>query len=603
MKKRISYILSALPVFFACTSQELANEGSGTVSFSIGVETTKAEMSQEDLLSSAVIKIYKADFSGKVREYVYSQMPSQIYLPSDEYRVDVQAGEVVKASAAQASWEQKSYSGSQTFKITAGNASDVKVVAKVCNVISKVTFDATVDEFFTEGYTCKVSLNDDANLVYDASKNGADGFFIASGFEPSLSWTFSGELKKDGSSFSKSGTISAVEGGKRYKLGLKYVEKDGTLSLDLLVDDSTNNIYDNIIFIPTSTGVSSTPSYEVWAGHFTAHADVDESQYDSQKVYFDVRATGSDSWIRVSAQRDAESTYSAVISGLAPVTEYEYRLAVTSLESGEEEYMAATNTITTDVATAIPNGSFETTSNAESSKYKSFYDPSSSDVTLQTKWWGNGNQGSTSVGASYAICYPDSDTYKDGSQSVCLQSRNVVVKFAAGNLFSGHFGDVIGTKGGTVYFGRPFTARPTALRFWMKYTGGIINFANDNVPEDGKKGNYDKASVRIALGTWDYRKYGGDADSPVLVNTTDTSSFVDYSTDASTLAYAEKIVSSDSTNPATDWIQVTLPLDWRDVTKRPTHIIISCASSMYGDYFAGYDDSRLWLDGMELLYE
>lgn len=603
MKKRLSYILSALPVFFACTSQELENEGNGSVSFSIGVETTKAEMSQEDLLSTAVIKIYKADFSGKVREYVYSQMPSQIYLPSDEYRVDVQAGEVVKASAAQASWEQKSYSGSQTFKITAGSKSDVKVVAKVCNVISKVTFDATVDEFFTEGYTCKVSLNDDASLIYDASSNGADGFFIASGFEPSLSWTFSGTLKKDGSSFSKRGSVSAVEGGKRYKLALKYVEKDGTLSLDLLVDDSTNNIYDNIIFIPTSTGVSSTPSYEVWAGHFTAHADVDESQYDSQKVYFDVRATGSDSWIRVSAQRDAESTYSAVVSGLAPLTEYEYRLAVTSLESGEEEYMDAMNTITTDVATAIPNGSFETTSNAESSKYKSFYDPSSSDVTLQTKWWGNGNQGSTSVGASYAICYPDSDTYKDGSQSVCLQSRNVVVKFAAGNLFSGHFGDVIGTKGGTVYFGRPFTARPTALRFWMKYSGGIINFANDNVPEDGKKGNYDKANVRIALGTWDYRKYGGDADSPVLVNTTDTGTFVDYSTDASTIAYAEKVVSSDSTNPATDWIQVTLQLDWRDVTKRPTHIIISCASSMYGDYFAGYENSKLWLDGMELLYE
>lgn len=603
MKKKISYILSALPVFFACTSQELANEGSGTVSFSIGVETTKAEMSQEDLLSSAVIKIYKADFSGKVREYVYSQMPSQIYLPSDEYRVDVQAGEVVKASAAQASWEQKSYSGSQTFKITAGSASDVKVVAKVCNVISKVTFDATVDEFFTEGYTCKVSLNDDASLVYDASKNGADGFFIASGFEPSLSWTFSGVLKKDGSAFSKNGIISAVEGGKRYKLGLKYVEKDGTLSLDLLVDDSTNNIYDNIIFIPTSTGVSSTPSYEVWAGHFTAHADVDESQYDSQKVYFDVRATGSDSWIRVSAQRDAESTYSAVISGLAPVTEYEYRLAVTSLESGEEEYMAATNTITTEVATAIPNGSFETTSNAESSKYKSFYDPSSSDVTLQTKWWDNGNSGSTMVGASSVICYPTSDDFKEASQSVCLQSRYVVVKFAAGNLFCGHFGELVGTTGGTVYFGRPFTARPTALRFWMKYSGGIINRANSNVPEDGKTGNYDKAMVRIALGTWDYRKYGGDADSPVLVNTTDTSTFVDYSTDASTLAYAEKIVSSDSTNPATDWIQVTLPLDWRDVTKRPTHIIISCASSMYGDYFAGYDDSKLWLDGMELLYE
>ena len=207
------------------------------------------------------------------------------------------------------------------------------------------------------------------------------------------------------------------------------------------------------------------------------------------------------------------------------------------------------------------------------------------------------------VSSKYAICYPDTGDYKDGRQSVCLNSQYVVVKFAAGNLFSGHFGKTIGTSGGTVYFGRPFTARPTGLRFWMKYSGGIINHADSGVPEAGKEGNYDKASVRIALGTWDYRTYGGDADSPVLINTTDTSTFVDFSTDASTIAFGEKIVSSDSTNPATDWIQVTIPLKYSDTNKRPTHIIISCAASMYGDYFAGYAGSKLWLDGMELLYE
>ena len=603
MKKNIIYIFGAMLLAAACAKTP-QGDGAFSLSVSVGEPATRAAMSQEELLSSAVVKIYKADFSGKVREYKYSEMPQSLYLPADDYRVDVVAGELSAQTPQAASWGQKSYSGSKEFKIVAGQTSATEVVAKVCNVVSNVNFDASVPEKFQAGYSCTVSVGDGGeNLVYTAEKSGADGFFIASGFEPALKWEFSGTLAAGGSQFSKSGEVKSVEAGKRYKLTLKFTEKNGVLDLELLVDESTNNIYDDIIFEAASTGVSSTSRHEIWAGHFTAHADVDETQYDKDKVYFDVRAKGVQDWTRVNAVRDSEGSFSARISGLTPETEYEYRLAVTALDGGAEETMDAPSTITTDKAVPLPNGGFETTSNDESNKYKSFYDPASSDETLKTKWWDSGNEGATLVGSSSVICYPDESDYKEGGKSVCLQSRWVLVKFAAGNLFSGHFGELIGTTGGTVYFGRPFAARPTALRFWMKYSGGVINRDSDNVPTAGKKGNYDKAMIRIALGTWDYKKYGGDADSPVLVNTTDVSTFVDFSTDASTIALGEKIVSSDDSNPAKDWIQVTLPIEYRDETKFPTHIIISCAASMYGDYFSGYDDSKLWLDGMEFVYE
>jgi len=603
MKKNIVYIFGAMLLAAACTKTP-QGDGTFSLSVSVGEPATRAAMSQEELLSSAVVKIYKADFSGKVREYKYSEMPQALYLPADDYRVDVTAGLITGQTPQAASWEQKSYSGSKEFKIVAGQTSATEVVAKVCNVVSNVNFDASVPEKFQAGYSCTVSVGDGGeNLVYTAEKSGADGFFIASGFEPALKWDFSGTLAAGGSQFSKSGEVKSVEAGKRYKLTLKFTEKNGVLDLELLVDESTNNIYDDIIFEAASTGVSSTSRHEIWAGHFTAHADVDETQYDRDKVYFDVRAKGTQDWTRVNAVRDSEGSFSARISGLTPETEYEYRLAVTALDGGAEETMDASSTITTDKAVPLPNGGFETTSNDESSKYKSFYDPSSADETLKSKWWDSGNKGSTTVGSSYVISYPDASDKKEGNQSVCLQSRTVIVKFAAGNLFSGHFGETIGTDGGTVCFGRPFTARPTALRFWMKYSGGKINHDTSNVPDDGKKGKYDKAMIRIALGTWDYKKYGGDADSPVLVNTTDVSTFVDFSTDASTIALGEKIVSSDDSNPAKDWIQVTLPIEYRDETKFPTHIIISCAASMYGDYFSGCDDSKLWLDGMEFVYE
>ena len=607
MKIVLRIIAAALPAVFgaACTKDYSAPSGKLSVSLKMeGEVATRAAMSSSELLSTAKVSIYKGDFSGKVRDYVYSELPSTIYLPADDYRIDVVAGEAAKEQSSPASWEQKSYKGSSDIKISAGTVGSVTVTAKVSNIISNLTFDPTVASAFESGYTCTVSLERGGEgLEYTAAKSGTDGYFVSDGFEPSLYWTFSGTLQKNGETLTKSGEISNVESGKRYNLNLKYTEKEGIVAFSLLEDTSTNRIEDNIIFEAASTGVTSSTRYEVWAGHFTAHADVDESQYDKGSVYFEVRQNGATAWSKTTATRESEGTFSAEIKSLKPSTEYEYRLVVKSLESGSEERLDAPSTIKTEAAPAIPNGGFETTSNAESSKYKSFYDPSSSDAALQTAWWGNGNYGATLVGSSSVICYPDASDYKEGKQSVCLQSRWVVVKFAAGNLFSGHFGELSGTEGGTVYFGRPFTARPTALRLWYKYSGGVINRESGNVPSDGKKGNYDKASIRIALGTWDYRKYGGDAASPIKIDTTDPDTFVDFSTDGSTIAFGEKIVVSDASNSTNTWQYITIPLKYNSTVSYPTHIVISCAASMYGDYFSGYDGSKLWLDGMELLYE
>ncbi|MGN1215694.1 MAG: PCMD domain-containing protein, partial [Candidatus Cryptobacteroides sp.] len=389
----------------------------------------------------------------------------------------------------------------------------------------------------------------------------------------------------------------------KYTLGFKYTETDGILDFKILVDDSVNTQYDDIIFIASTTGLAEVSKYDIWAGHVDVSADVDESEYDPEQVYIEYRAAQGGSWVRIPAERESEGTFSKAITGLAPDTEYELRLVLTSTSTGDEEIIPATSTVTTDKAPSIPNAGMETTSNDESSKYKSLYDPSSPDKTLQTKWWDSGNAGSTLVGSSSVICYPDQSDKKEGTQSMCLQSRYVVVKFAAGNLFTGRFGDLIGTSGGTVYFGRPFTGRPTALRVWAKYSGGQVNRVGNTTSDMINKGDYDRGNIRIALGTWDYKKYGGDADSPVLVNTTDVSTFVDFTTDASTIAYGEKIFQSDEANSTNVWQQITIPLDYKTTTRFPTHIIISCAASMYGDYFTGCDESKMWVDGFELLYE
>jgi hypothetical protein len=128
------------------------------------------------------------------------------------------------------------------------------------------------------------------------------------------------------------------------------------------------------------------------------------------------------------------------------------------------------------------------------------------------------------------------------------------------------------------------------------------------------KDDYDRAQIKVALGTWEPKKYGGTADSPVQVNTTQTSTFVDFYNDpkGGTVANGDVIIycdgyainKADVVADATGvWKEYIIPINYQKDNVYPTHIIISCAASQYGDYFVGSTSSRLWLDAFELIYE
>ena len=72
---------------------------------------------------------------------------------------------------------------------------------------------------------------------------------------------------------------------------------------------------------------------------------------------------------------------------------------------------------------------------------------------------------------------------------------------------------------------------------------------------------------------------------------------------ASASDYTANINGVTSTEDWTQWHQIELDLVYRDLTTTPTHIIISCAASKWGDYFEGCDSSKMWVDGFELVYD
>lgn len=353
------------------------------------------------------------------------------------------------------------------------------------------------------------------------------------------------------------------------------------------VDVTVRGVTEKWMLYVVLTDVSVQMDYvEPW----TRVAHLAASGVSGRDNGFRYHRAGDADWYEVDGVIETDGSFKACLEGLDPLTSYECYAY-----SGDEQ--TAVCEFVTEGEQQLPNAGFETFSHSESGNYHSFFDPSAGDSSLRTKWWDSGNAGSTMIGSSFAITIPDEDC-REGQYSVQLKSRYVVIKFAAGNIFSGEFAGLVGTQGGIVNFGRPFTLRPRALKLWMKYVCGAVDCIGSYPDSDPvKTGDPDRCQIFVALGDWDYHKYGGTRDCPVQVNTTEKGTFFEKDSDA-VIAYGSFVSAKSSDG----WQEITIPLEYGDVTRKPTHIIVSCASSMLGDYFTGSSQSRLYLDDLRLIY-
>lgn len=242
----------------------------------------------------------------------------------------------------------------------------------------------------------------------------------------------------------------------------------------------------------------------------------------------------------------------------------------------------------------MPNGGFEAWSKPKKIVYPY--------LTEDDAFWDSGNKGSATVGETICEGVSDIRPGSSGAFAALLTSKFAslagIGKFAAGNIFIGTYAETVGTNG-KVNFGRPFAAHPVALRGWLRYTQGRIDRI-DKQPAGMTltKEDFDQGSIYIALGTWTAAKYGGTEQSPVQIYTKDISTFFDKD-GADVVAYGELIL----TQSVDEWREFTIELDWRVTDVVPTHLMIVCSASRWGDYFTGSTASRMWLDDFELIYD
>lgn len=291
----------------------------------------------------------------------------------------------------------------------------------------------------------------------------------------------------------------------------------------------------------------------------------------AEEPVVEYQKAGDTSWTKsnVTISKASVSEYIADIEHLLPASKYNYRV-----NNGK-----AVGSFTTTEAIPLPNGSLDNWH-----KDGKLWIPNAEGAEA---FWDTGNKGATTISESNSC--PTNDTWDGKGQAACLESKYLVLKFAAGNLFSGKYLRTDGTNG-VLEFGKPFDAFPTKLRFRYKYRGSTINRIGDEDMEY-LKGQSDIGTVYILLTDWP---------EPFVIKTRKSErSLLDVENDEHIIAYS-KMETSETT---TTYKEYTLPIDYRVKNRKPKYIVVVASSSKYGDYFVGGDSSCMWIDDMELLYE
>ncbi|MBR4951947.1 MAG: PCMD domain-containing protein [Alistipes sp.] len=335
--------------------------------------------------------------------------------------------------------------------------------------------------------------------------------------------------------------------------------------------------------IPTDVEVSFK-SVDAWAKRIWLYAE----GRSGAEFSFKYRKAGSEEWITVQNITVDGGSFSACVEGLDTLTDYEV------IAYSNDSFTPIVKVTTEDVW-ALPNAGFEEWSVNDKGVICPY-------LPGAEPFWGTGNDGAAIASTTLTEATEDTRPGSTGEYAAALQSKKAAVmglgKFAAGNIFLGEFGGLVGMDG-LVNFGRPSTARPVALRGWIKYNCGAIDEygKTPTARPDIQKGDMDEGQIMIAVGNWTAEEYGGSESCPVVVNTKNESTFLD--------PYGKNVIGSgvmilkESTN---GWKEFTLPLEYATTSETPTHIIIVCTGSRFGDYFTGSTQSLLLVDDFELIY-
>ena len=315
-----------------------------------------------------------------------------------------------------------------------------------------------------------------------------------------------------------------------------------------------------------------------WAKHATLKGTTRTGQVSA--IYRELPAVVSKAegeWESVLASEiriDEEGNFTLTFTHLKPATTYEFQVTVDGVSEEVKQF-------TTEAVQTVPNLSFDDWYKDGKSWYPNI------NLDPENYFWDTGNKGSNAVGEANPTSPETADVIR--GKAARMESKTVAGVFAAGSFYTGAFNKVEGLNGASLYFGRPFTGRPTALAGYYKYNCGTIDKAKD--PYKELIGCPDTANIYMAL-------FSGWS-APFLVNTNE-GTFVDLTWSNDNLLAFGEIRQGQTIK---EYTRFRIDLQYRDETTKPTYALIVASASVFGDYFTGSTSSVLLVDELELIYE
>lgn len=570
----ILLICMASVFFIACQGDELGTQesvGYLRVALEQSAEVnTKADATYNSKQMRVVIKNagvekfatndHTADLEGK-----------ELSLKQGEYTIEA----VSYGWDGTAGADRAYYTGKTTVTIEKGKTATANLVCSLANVKVTVAFEqAFLDKLGAGSINVQVKSATASIAPVDftpASTNKVVYFPVS---DLTVAYTV---VTADGKKTnSKEQPISKVSAKDHYILNFKN-QATGSGNITVTVDPSMN-LYTYDFTIDPNAKSGATLSVSPWSQlAYLAATDITLDSGDLSSLKFQYRPKNTDPWMDVATTvNTAASSASATLKGLTSATAYEYRLT-------DGEISIATGEFTTETEIALQNGNLDGwTGNPDSETVS----PNSSS---DSKFWDTSNTGANTISKKNPTRGVTSPVHTEGGMAAKLESKKVLSFFAAASLYTGSFGKV-SIPNAIVNFGQPFTSRPVALNGFYQYKPVAIDMVGGNAPTGVKAGDIDQCAIYIALAKKTY-----------AINNGDQSTFIDFKNDPNIIAYGE--LPSGAATEGDDYVEFNIPLKYKNLTDQPTHIIVVCSSSKYGDYMTGGVGSTLYVDDLSLIYD
>ncbi|MFS2455316.1 lipoprotein [Parabacteroides distasonis] len=574
--KQINNILLigiACVFFFACQRDELStqeNVGYLRVALEQSTEVnTKADATYKPKQMRVVIKNSAGMTKFETNDHTADLEGKELSLKQGEYTIEA----VSYGWDGNAGADCAYYTGKTTVTIEKGKTATANLVCSLANVKVTVAFEqAFLDKLGNGSINVQVkSATTTVTPVDFAPKGTSVAYFPVS--DLTVTYTV---VSAAGKMSSNELPISEVSAKDHYILNFKN-QAAGTGNVTVTVDPTMNQYtYDFTIDPNAKSG--ATLSANPWSqlAYLTA-TDITLDSGDLSSLKFQYRPKNTDTWMDVATTvNTAASSATATLTGLTSATAYEYQLTDGEISIAKVEF-------TTETEIALQNGNLDAWTGNPDSETVSPNSPSDS------KFWDTSNTGANTITKKNPTRGVTSPVHTEGGMAAQLESKKVISFFAAASLYTGSFGKV-SIPNAIVNFGQPFTSRPVALKGFYQYKPVVIDIVGGNAPEGVKAGDMDQCAIYIAL-----------AKKAYTINNGDLSSFINFKDDPNIIAYGE--LPSGAATEGDGYVEFNIPLKYKNLTDQPTHIIVVCSSSKYGDYMTGGVGSTLYVDDLSLIYD